>query len=895
MAITTSKIRAGYEDPDNPGQLGPVADIDEIDGGPVELIYSIEPGYIVTPSLTGRYILNLIHLPYDFDSTINRMKIVIQGQLVHDVTTHPFTTGKIAFDIDDTEAQNILVALGGVPTVSVSGEIRFQFGNGVIITETFTLPVRAASHDSSSGGATARDHQRLDQLEQKTEDITYVSHDGWEDASASRAALFIVPSTYSLNINNITLLTWAASFEITTASALAGSVWVLLRVETGRSINGVRVVQTAADGTVKNTQHGIFTSELNQGGFSYYAAQTYSTAAVDDVFTAQIAGQEQHLTWTGDVAELERHELDHYAHQDSPIRVTHLGINAPRGREVYLTQIIKHPQSERIHAFPPRFLSGAAQNGLFGASVIDLTGNNGPPVSSNISGYPAVINAQRVAAIWQSFNEQEIRLAVRANIGTPTILHMGGLPERTSSHTWPLVADGGTPTIGGVQYRLMRTDGARQQHAFRDEASETPPSLTFSLGYNVAEDLDYLAGDGTLVAGMTQDIGLYQAEGNGGWRSHGDIDLHETQPHAHQDSPKRVSRLSVGAPTGRQVYLTSASLHPTSDTIFSVPLTKLGNFIGATVADFTSIGGPDEATSTAGYPAIMNVARISGIWQPIRNDDSFEQSIFVAVRGNLGEPTSLHISGSDFDLQLALVSNTANPSITVGGNVNRVVRTEALREQVFEDLLAESESLVFSLEYATGFLDDDATIDAGVNHTIGHYESEGNGQWETRGEAILNNLASMLENASVSTKQRLLDALSYEEILHQTTSTPSRSGWNQFTLNRAIVAADDNKKLSVVLSNDDVDVTLSINAGDFRNHATQGGGSNRVANTHSFAFAVPNGDNDVRGSAGRTVIHISRPNQTTPNTNILMLLCDTFGTGDNRWNSVTITIKLEGF
>ena len=50
MAVTTSKIRSGYEDPNNPGQTGPVADISEIAGA---YIKSITPEGLATVQLAN--------------------------------------------------------------------------------------------------------------------------------------------------------------------------------------------------------------------------------------------------------------------------------------------------------------------------------------------------------------------------------------------------------------------------------------------------------------------------------------------------------------------------------------------------------------------------------------------------------------------------------------------------------------------------------------------------------------------------------------------------------------------------------------------------------------------------------------------------------------------------
>ena len=49
MAITTSKIQSGYEDPAHPGQVGPVADASELAG---EYVKKIESDGTVTQQMS---------------------------------------------------------------------------------------------------------------------------------------------------------------------------------------------------------------------------------------------------------------------------------------------------------------------------------------------------------------------------------------------------------------------------------------------------------------------------------------------------------------------------------------------------------------------------------------------------------------------------------------------------------------------------------------------------------------------------------------------------------------------------------------------------------------------------------------------------------------------------
>ena len=69
-----------------------------------------------------------------------------------------------------------------------------------------------------------------------------------------------------------------------------------------------------------------------------------------------------------------------------------------------------------------------------------------------------------------------------------------------------------------------------------------------------------------------------------------------------------------------------------------------GDFYGASVADFSAIGGPRVADNAAAFPAIMNVSRVSGIWQNRYRLGHTDLRIYVALRGSIGTPTHIHLS-----------------------------------------------------------------------------------------------------------------------------------------------------------------------------------------------------------------------------------------------------------
>ena len=427
-----------------------------------------------------------------------------------------------------------------VKSIDADGNVVVQLTDNT--ESNVTLPI----HDSSSGFATA-DHRRIQKLEQLTSEISLRVHDGWAASSdVAVSAIKIVPSTTSLSSSTIVNAPWGLS--VTQASN--DTIWVLVRLRVDIDINSIRVIQLASDNTtVKATIHGVFISEVTQGGFAYYAANVYHTAVTGDIFRVESSSETQHLVWEGDVdevdtlqTEVDNHEADWDAHQDSPRRVTHLGVASPVGRDVYLTQSVPHPGSEHIFSVPISQLGGF----FLGASVVDFSNDDGPEAASSTAGYPAVFTTNRIAAIWQTGSESQIRIAV-ANIGgsfdlTPTILHTegSGVDHRIS------LTEDSQVTVGGIQYRIML--GTSYTPDLLQTIQTSGGSLSFALGFATG----FLKADGNIDTGTTLGEGHYLSQGSGRWTRLAEIDADEGIPISLlPDIP--ISRVKYGIVAGQNV------------------------------------------------------------------------------------------------------------------------------------------------------------------------------------------------------------------------------------------------------------------------------------------------------------------------------------------------------
>lgn len=377
-------------------------------------------------------------------------------------------------------------------------------------------------HDSSAAGSSADDHRRISRLEHLTQDLRIRNMDGWADIPPNEAddfGIFILDSDTGIDLS--LLPTYMYAVTQTVGAGNGGMKWILVRLRINHPVTGIRVRRTNDSDVEQEVFSGLwsktanthgFVSELTQEGYAYYAWSSYPDLDAGDVVTIQRNGQIEHTEYLGDSAELDRHEANPGAHQDSPRRVSHLAIDAPVGRQVYLTRVIRHPGTEHIFSVPVAALANAnhASRILIGASRIDLSGQGGPPAATDVSRYPGVFDASRLAAIWQVGYETIIRVAVAASIGTPTALHIDGYGEDFRV----ALTEESEQIISGVTYKFMIGPGRRRvMNLFLTNADD----LKFSLAYGN----DYLEGDGSIDAGREVPVGKYESQGSGVWRSIG--------------------------------------------------------------------------------------------------------------------------------------------------------------------------------------------------------------------------------------------------------------------------------------------------------------------------------------------------------------------------------------
>lgn len=388
------------------------------------------------------------------------------------------------------------------------------------------------AHDSSGSDAPhlAEDNRRLTRLEQLTSGLSLRSHQGWADVTdVASGAVAIVPlASFSVDEDDVVALTYAA--DVTAAAD--GSYAVVLRVPSGNNINAYRLART---GSVTATVHGVFHGgSFARGGFDYYFLTGSLALTQNDNLQVQSVGNVVDYTVFGDeVTKLNEHEQEPYAHQDSPVRVDHLDINAPGGREVYLTGTVHHPGSEHIFSVDIGLLTpnlpnalGVQEPGFAGVSVIDLSGNSGPIATADRSAFPAILNAARIAAIFENIHVRFLTVVVNKALSTdaPTHLHFAygnHAPEHTSQRA-ALTQHGADIVIGGQTYRVMRAGGGFLSDYINSSRFNTPPTsptVWFSLEYPDG----FIEADGSLDRGTNQTAGHYEHQGNGVWRTRSSI------------------------------------------------------------------------------------------------------------------------------------------------------------------------------------------------------------------------------------------------------------------------------------------------------------------------------------------------------------------------------------
>ena len=370
--------------------------------------------------------------------------------------------------------------------------------------------------DPGTTDLSAQDHGRISDLEERAQELTLEEHEAWADETAVTAfAVHLVPSGTAITTDALPGYAWG----LTAAVPSAGDYIPLLRAATGRDRNAIRVRRVDSSDDEQATYRGGWRfAGLEQGGFDYYI-RAADTMAAGDVLTVQRVTADAHTRYNGEVTKLEEHEANPGAHQDSPRRQATLGLNAPVGRRVYLTETIAHPPVEHIFSVPVGDLRPNDGRGIAlfaGASVLDFSAApvNGPEATLDTSGLPAVMNARRVAAVWQNYTGDRRNIYfVVADAGalsgvTPTHIHISGVNDVRAA----IEQVGNAVVVSGTSYRIMRTTGVNLTGHITQLVENGSPFL-FSLQYAAG----YLTETGTIDAGVDYAEGEYESLGPGEW------------------------------------------------------------------------------------------------------------------------------------------------------------------------------------------------------------------------------------------------------------------------------------------------------------------------------------------------------------------------------------------
>ena len=385
---------------------------------------------------------------------------------------------------------------------------------------------RLGVHDSGSSPAphTAEDNKRLTRLEQLTSGLSLKTHTGWGDvANAAAGAVAAVPlDAFSADPASVALYPFAVREVIPGDATYA----VVLRFPSGNNVNAYRLART---GSGTDPLHGVFHGgSFSGGGFDYYfMAGSIELDAGDTLQVQSVQDVPDHTVFGDEVTKLNEHAAEPYAHQDSPVRVDHLGINDPVGRQVYLTREIHHPGTEHIFSFNVGLLTPNLRNalgveapGFAGVSVIDLSGNDGPVATADTSALPAVLNATRIAAIFENQHAPFLTVVVNKALSADAPTHLNiaygdHAPEHTSQRI-ALTQHGADIVVGGQTYRVMRAGGGALTSYFDNSRASRPPhdpTVWFSLEYPDG----FIEADGSLDTGTTEGIGHYECTAPGVW------------------------------------------------------------------------------------------------------------------------------------------------------------------------------------------------------------------------------------------------------------------------------------------------------------------------------------------------------------------------------------------
>ena len=421
-------------------------------------------------------------------------------------------------------------ALGGANLEPNSVTAAQARANSEAHKEEWRTRIGAASADEahdSSGSDTphlAEDNRRLTRLEQLTSGLSLREHEGWADVTdAASGAVALVPvAAFSTEQADVVALTYA----VRAVAPANGGYAVVMRVPSGNNINAYRLNPT---GSLTDPLHGVFNGgSFASGGNDYYFMAGSVTLDQNDALQVQSVQNVVDYTVYGDeVTKLTEHEEQPFAHQDSPVRVDTLGINAPGGREVYLTKTVHHPGNEHVFSTVLGRLgpnNAAGRPPFVGVSVVDFSSNNGPVATADTSAFPAVLNAARIAGIFEDEGDETFfTVAVNKALSTDAPTHLNvdyGLlaPPEHTAHRIALTQHGADVVIGGQTYRMMRTPGALLVIYLNNMVRSSPPqdpTFYFSLEYPDG----FLKADGTIDRGTEQVAGHYESQGNGVWKS----------------------------------------------------------------------------------------------------------------------------------------------------------------------------------------------------------------------------------------------------------------------------------------------------------------------------------------------------------------------------------------
>ena len=363
------------------------------------------------------------------------------------------------------------------------------------------------------------------------------------------------------------------------------------------------------------------------------------------------------------------------------------------------------------------------------------------------------------------------------------------------------------------------------------------------------------------------------------------LEEHEANPFAHQDNPPRFDHLDVNAPVGRRVYLTSAVHHPAPEHIFSAVLGGLtpndlhGNpaFVGVSVVDFSSDGGPVATADTSAFPAVLNAARIAGIFE---NKDELFFTVAVNKAIDTDAPTHINIGYPNAGHAPATGDRAAltqhGADVVIGGQTYRMMRSSGRLLTEYFDTSADharTPTIYFSLEYPDGFIEADGSLDRGTDQPVGEYVSRGSGVWLPRGSAV-------------------------DEILFH--NDPARefsdSRWDILDLSRAVISADDYKDLVIRITNAEMSHESIFNAGRWRVLTPQnmGTGSRQTRNGPTLVNPIPSGDIDnISNEFKLRPLLIGRPTDIPQSTDKIGIASTAFGPSNNdHWNEMNLTVIL---